>query len=46
MVLLYADDVVLLADTMEELTEKLKRWRTEMEGKGLRVNLGKTKVMN
>ncbi len=45
MELLYADDLILLADTMEELIEKLKSWRTEMEGKGLRVNLGKTKVM-
>ena len=45
MELLYADDLVLLADTMEELIEKLKTWRMEMEGKGLRVNLGKTKVM-
>ena len=43
MELLYADDLVLLADTMEELIEKLKSWRTE--GKGLKVNLGKTKVM-
>ncbi len=39
MELLYADDLVLLADTMEELIEKLKSWRTEMEGKGLRVDL-------
>ena len=45
LVKLYADDLVLLADTMEEFMEKLKRWRTVMEGKGLRVNLGKTKVM-
>ena len=45
MELLYADDLVLLADTMEELIETLTRWRTEMEGKGLRVNLGKTKVL-
>ena len=30
---------------MEELIEKLGIWRAGMVGKGLRVNLGKTKVM-
>src|SRR5664279_4109354 len=45
MELLYADDLVLLADSMEELIEKFRRWRDGMEEKGLRVNLGKTKVM-
>src|SRR5664279_3985415 len=45
MELLYADGLVLLADSMEELIEKLKRWRAGMEGKGHRVNLGETKVM-
>src|SRR5664279_590563 len=42
MELLYADDLVLLADSIEELIEKLDRWRAGMEGKGLGVNLGKT----
>ena len=41
--LMYADVLVLLADSVEELIEKLMRWRAGMEGKGLRVNLGKTK---
>ena len=45
MELLYADDLVLLADTMEDLIEKVKRWRVGMEEKGLRINLDKTKVM-
>ena len=30
---------------MEELLVKLKTWKTEMEKKGLRVNMGKTKIM-
>ena len=30
---------------MEELTVKLKNWKEGMEGKGLRVNMGKTKVL-
>ena len=43
--LLYADDLVLMAETEEDLVEKLKKWKNGMEEKGLRVNLGKTKVM-
>ena len=43
--LLYADDLVLLADTEELLVEKIVRWKTGLEAKGLRVNLVKTKVM-
>ena len=43
--LLYADDLVIIARTMEELTVKLKEWKDGMESKGLRVNMGKTKVM-
>ena len=37
--LLYADDL------MEELLVKVQTWKTEMEKKGLRVNMGKTKIM-
>lgn len=43
--LLYADDLVLIAESRERLMEKLKRWKESMEAKGLRVNLSKTKVM-
>ena len=43
--LLYADDLVLMAETKEELMEKLSRWKENMEAKGLRVNVAKTKVM-
>jgi len=43
--LLYADDLVLLADSEELLLEKIKKWKVGMEEKGLRVNIGKTKVM-
>jgi hypothetical protein len=45
MELLYADDLVLVAESEELLMEKLKTWKEGMEGKGLKVNLGKTKVM-
>ena len=45
MELLYADDLVLVAETEELLIEKLRKWKRGMELKGLRVNIGKTKVM-
>ena len=43
--LLYADDLVLMAETMKELEAQFIRWKAAFEGKGLKVNLGKTKVM-
>ena len=43
--LLYADDLVLLAGSEEELMEKFRCWKDGMEAKGLRVNMGKTKIM-
>jgi hypothetical protein len=45
MELLYADDLVLMAETLELLKEKIVKWKNGMEGMGLRVNVGKTKVM-
>jgi len=45
MELLYADDLVLMADSEESLLEMVKKWKAGMEGKGLRVNMSKTKVM-
>lgn len=43
--LLYADDLVLMAESMGELKEKVLRWKECMETKGLKVNISKTKVM-
>jgi len=43
--LLYADDLVLMADNEKELKEKLLKWKTGMEAKGLKVNVAKTKIM-
>ena len=45
MELLYADDLVLVAEAEVLLVEKLTKWKAGMEEKGLRVNMGKTKVM-
>ena len=43
--LLYADDLVLTADTKEEVTEMFVKWRDAMARRGLKVNIEKTKVM-
>ena len=43
--LLYADDLMISAESMEELLVKVQTWKTEMEKKGLRVTTGKTKIM-
>ena len=43
--LFYADDLVITATSEVELLAKLHLWKSEMEAKGLRVNMGKTKVM-
>ena len=38
-------DLVLMAESIEELKEKLLQWKECMEVKGLKVNIEKTKVM-
>ena len=43
--LLYAVDLMISAGPMEELLVKVKTWKTEMEKKGLRLNMGKTKSL-
>ena len=43
--LLYADDIVIMAPTMEQLGRRAADWRASMLGKGLKVNAGKYKVM-
>ena len=36
---------MISAESMEELLVKVQTWKTEMEKKGLRVNMGKTKIV-
>ena len=43
--LLYADDLVIMADSLDELSGKLERWKAELSAKGLKVNTKKTKIM-
>ena len=42
---LYADDLVIVAESLEECVRRLLTWKAAMEKKGLRVNAGKTKIM-
>ena len=42
---LYADDLVIIADSLEVCVRRLLIWEGVMERKGLRVNAVKTKVM-
>ena len=44
--MLYADELVLMADSRDELIMKLERWKESLETKGLGENLSKTKVMH
>ena len=43
--LLYADDLVLMAKSEQELIVRMSSWQAALEGKGLKVNVGKSKVM-
>ena len=44
--LLYADDLAVIAETEEELIKRLNEWNENVESKGMRVNMNKTKVEN
>ena len=43
--LLYADDLAVTAETEEELIKRLNEWKDNVESKGMRDNMNKTKVM-
>ena len=43
--LLYADDLVMMAPTMEQLGRWVTDWSASLLGKGLKVNAGNSKVM-
>ena len=42
--LLYADDLILMAESEVELCEKIVNWEAGMDVKGLNMNTGKMKV--
>ena len=43
--LLYADDLVVIAETKVDLIKRLNEWKNNVENRGMRVNMNKTKVM-
>jgi len=43
--LLYADDLVVIAENKDDLFKRLNDWKDNMENRGMRVNMNKTKVM-
>jgi len=43
--LLYADDLVVIAETEDDLIKRLSKWKNNVENRGMRVNMNKTKVM-
>ena len=43
--LLYADDLVITAESEEEAVRKFGVWKREMATRGLKVNINKTKLM-
>jgi len=42
---LYADDLGVIAETEQDFIKRLNEWRTNVENRGMRVNMNKTKVM-
>ena len=43
--LLHAEDLVLCGESLDEVMDKYGQWKNAVEGKGLGVNVGKTKGM-
>jgi len=43
--LLYTDDLVVIAETEDDLIKRLNEWKDFVENRGMRVNMNKTKVM-
>jgi len=42
---LYADDLAVIAETEKDLIKRLNEWKNNVENRGMRVNMNKTKVM-
>jgi len=43
--LLYADGLILMAQSEESLRDKIVEWKSRLEAKDLKMNTGKTKVV-
>ena len=44
--LFFADDLVIIATSLEKCVERVKAWKEGLESKGLHVNMTKTKFMH
>ena len=44
--ILFEHDVILMAESLKLLLERLSVWKASMEAKGLKINVGKPKVMH
>ena len=42
---MYADDLVVVAETEDDLIKRLNEWKNNVEDRGMRVNMNKTNVM-
>jgi len=40
--LLYADDLVVIAESEDDLIKRLNEWKDNVESRGMRVNMNKT----
>jgi len=40
-----ADDLVMIAETEDDLIKRLNEWKDNVENSGMRVNINKTKIM-
>jgi len=43
--MLYADDLVVVAETEDDIIKRLNEWKDFVENRGMRVNMNKTKVI-
>ena len=43
--LLHADHLVVIAETEDHLIKRVNEWKDNVENRGIRVNMNKTKVM-
>ena len=43
--MIFADDLVLVSETVEEVEEELERWRAVIENKELRISRSKTEYL-
>ncbi|MFS7997302.1 putative RNA-directed DNA polymerase [Helianthus anomalus] len=43
--LLFADDIVLVADSKQSLNARLEEWRAALEGRGLKISRSKTEYL-